>query len=125
MDTIYESGGLVETVQSAADSFAEKKPKSKEARMLIRLLQERPKLSLKRFWRTATQAESAGEVGVTEPLRVPVFPGVKADLDFIDSAIGDMNRRPTDWSLVMEDEGHGYPGISFWRVPPAAFIKES
>ena len=124
-DTIYELKELRGTVQSALDSLGIVMPESKEVRMLTRLLRERPLLASRRFYCNVTQAEDAGEVGVTEPLRVPVFESQRADMDFIDMAVMDMKRDPsTEWSIVMEDEGHRYPAISIWRVPSPSYIFE-
>lgn len=92
--------------------------------MLIKLLQLRPKLAWKRFYASATEAENAGEVGVTMALRVPLQNNADRDMEYLDMAIRDMERAPTDWSLVAEDLGSGYYGISVWRVPPTSFIWE-
>jgi hypothetical protein len=84
-----------------------------------------PSLNSRRFWLNATQAEAAGEVGVTAALTVP-FSDVSdrnglEDTHFFADVIKDLG--DADWSLCIE-EVCGCLGLSIWRVPGRGYIRE-
>lgn len=59
-------------------------------------------------------ATEAGEVGVTDALRIPQFGGRNADTDFLFKVIEEFEDAGIDWSLCLENSG-GYYAISVWR----------
>jgi len=112
-----------ETVQSVLGSLSERQKLSRQAHILRNLLQWRPWLASVRCWTNVTQAENNGEVGVTEPLRIPYFDNTGGDFHFCGSVMDDMERGFADWSIVFELHA-GERCISIWRKPGEGYIHE-
>ena len=111
------------TILSALDYFKTRPLLYRQGLILKNLVQWKPQLIYLRCWMGAAMAEDAGEVGVTEPLRIPAYDRHGADLKFFETVMADMEDCGADWSVVMEYKD-GEHCVSIWRKPAEGHVYE-